>query len=102
MLGSSLRIYLFFGTVVGLALSDDPESHVGRSLATGMAFHVTQVKGDVSDKRDNLALQIGVWAWGLKPYTLKFLTFETLLTVEAGQKHLNRRLNKNKYLRILR
>ena len=49
MLGSPLRIYLFFGTVVGLAPSNDPESHVGRSVANGRAFHVSQVKGDVSD-----------------------------------------------------
>jgi len=96
MLGSSLRIYLFFGTVVGLASSNDPESHVGRSVATGMAFHVTQVKVDFSDKRDNLALQVGVWAWGLEIYTVKFLTVETLLTVEAGRKHLRQRPDKNK------
>ena len=100
MLGSSLRIYLFFRTVVGLELSDDPESHVGRSVATGMAFRVAQVKDDFSDKRDNLVLQVGVWAWGLKLYTVKFLTVETLLTIEAGQKHLRRRPGKNKELRI--
>ena len=99
MLGSSLRIYLFFGTVVGLALSNDPETHVGRSVATGMAFHVAQVKVDFSDKRDNLALQVGVWAWGLKLYTVKFLTVETLLTFEAGRKYLRQRPGKNKGLR---
>ena len=96
MLGSSLRIYLFFSTVVGLASSNEPESHIGRSVATGRAFRVAQVKGDVSDKRDNLALQVGGWAWGLKFYTVIFLTVETLLTVEAGRKHLRRRHGKNK------
>ena len=50
MLGSSLRIYLFVVTVVGLASSNDSESHVGVSVATGGAFHAAQVKGDVSDK----------------------------------------------------
>jgi len=49
MLGSSLRINLFYGTVVGLASSNDPENHVGFSVANGRAFHVSQVKGDVSD-----------------------------------------------------
>jgi len=99
MLGSSLRIYLFFGTVVGLASSNDPESHAGRSVATGKAFHAAQVKGDVSDEGVNLALQVGGWAWGLKFYIIKFLTVETLLRVEAGRKHLRRRPGKNKDLR---
>jgi len=40
MLGSSLRIYLFFSTVVGLASSNETDSHVGRNAATGRAFHV--------------------------------------------------------------
>jgi hypothetical protein len=62
MLGSSLRIYLYFGTVVGLASSDDPESHAGGSVATGRTFPTAQVKGDDSEKRDNLAVQVGVWA----------------------------------------
>jgi len=99
MLGSSLRIYLYFCTVVGLASSNDTENHAGSSVATGRAFHVAQVKGDDSDKRDNLVLQVGGWAWGLKLYTVKFITVETLLTVKAGRKHLRRRPNKNKDLR---
>jgi len=72
MLGSSLRIYLFFSTVAGLESSNDPESHAGRSVATARAFRPSQVKGDVSDKRDILALQFGGWALGLKMYTVKF------------------------------
>jgi hypothetical protein len=99
MLGSSLRTYLYFGTVMGLASSTDPESHAGRSVATGRAFHAAQVKGDDSDKRDTLVLHVGGWALGLKFYTVKFLTVETLLTVEAGRKHLRRRPSKNKDLR---
>jgi hypothetical protein len=85
--------------VVGLASSIDPESHAGCSVATGGAFHVAQVKGDDLDKRDNLVLQVGGWAWGLKLYTVKFLTVETLLTVEGGRKHLRRRPSKYKELR---
>ena len=66
MLGSSLRIYLFVGTMVGLVSSNDSESHAGFSVATGRAFHVAQVKGDISDKRDNLSVQVRGWAWDLK------------------------------------
>jgi len=40
MLGSSLRIYLIFSTVVGLTSSNDPVSHTDRNVATGRAFHV--------------------------------------------------------------
>jgi hypothetical protein len=93
-------MYLYFGKVVGLALSNHPESHAGGSIATGRVFHAAQVKGDDSNKRDNLALQVGGWAWGLKLYTIKFLTVETLLTVEVGRKHLRRRPSTNKDLRI--
>ena len=100
ILGSSLRMHVYFGTAVGLASSNYPESRAGHSVVTGRAFHVVQVKGEVSHKRDNLALQVGGWAWSLKLYTLKFLTAETLLTVEAGRKHLKRRPDKNKELRI--
>jgi hypothetical protein len=98
MLGSSLLVYLFFCTVVGLESSNDPESHAGRSVTTGRPFHAAQVKGDVSDKKDNLALQVGGWACGLKLYSVKFLTVETLLTAEAGRKHLRRRPGENKDL----
>jgi len=93
-------MHVYFGTVVGLASSNDTESRAGHSVATGRAFHVVQVKGEISHKRDNLALQVGGWMWGLKLYTLKFLTAETLLVVEAGRKHLKRRPDKNKELRI--
>ena len=84
--------------MAGLASSNDTESHGGGSVATGRAFHA-QVKGDDSDKRDNLVLQVGGWVSGLKLYTVKFLTVETLLTVEAGREHLRRRHSKNKDLR---
>jgi hypothetical protein len=93
-------MYLYFGTVVGVALSNDPESHAGGSVATGRVFHAAQVKGDDSNKRDNLALQVGGWAWSLKLYTIKLLTVETLLTVVVGRKHLRRRPSTNKDLRI--
>jgi hypothetical protein len=36
----------FFDVVVGLAWSNDPESYVGGSVATGRASHAEQVKGD--------------------------------------------------------
>jgi hypothetical protein len=49
-------MYLYFGTVVGLVLSNDPESDAGGSVATGMNFPAAHVKGDNSDKRDNVTL----------------------------------------------
>jgi len=102
MLGSSLRIYLFFGTVVGLASSNETDSHACRNAATGRAFHAAHFQGDVTDKRNNLVLQVGGWAWGLNTYTVKFLCVETLLTVEAGRKHLRRRPGKNKDLKYMK
>jgi hypothetical protein len=60
------------------------------AVATGRAFHAAQVKGDDSDKRVKLALQVGGWAWCLKLYTIKFSTVETLVTNEAGRRHLRR------------
>ena len=49
MLGSYLRRYLYFGTLVRLVSSNDAECHVGGSVATGRVFHAVQVKGDDSD-----------------------------------------------------
>jgi hypothetical protein len=62
MSGSSLRMSLHFGTVEGLASSNDPESHAGGSVATGGDFHVARVKVYDLDKRDNVAVQFGGWA----------------------------------------
>jgi len=70
-------MYIFVGTVVGLVSSNDSESHAGFSVATGRAFHVAQFEGDVSDKRDNLSVQVRGWALDLKQYTVKLLTVET-------------------------
>jgi hypothetical protein len=81
---------------VRLTSSNDPEGHVGGTVATGKVFHATEFKGDDSEK---LAHQFGILAWGLKFHTLKFLTVETLLTIEVGLKHLRRRPSKNKVLR---
>ena len=36
---------------VGLAWSNDPQSYVGGSVATGSASHARQVKGDDPDKK---------------------------------------------------
>ena len=91
MLDSFLRRHLYLGAVVGLASSNDPESYAGVSVASGRACHAAQVKVDEVNKRDNLALQVGSWAWGLKLHPVKFLTVEKLLTIEAGQTHLRRK-----------
>lgn len=37
--------------VVGLTWSNDPESYVGGSIATGTVSHATQVKGNDPDKK---------------------------------------------------
>jgi hypothetical protein len=47
----------------------------------------------------NWSSKLIVWAWGFKFYTVKFVTVETLLTIEARRKHLRRRPSKNKDLR---
>jgi len=47
--------------VVGLALSDDPESYAGGSLVTGRVFHAGQVKGYDPDKNG----YPGPLGWGL-------------------------------------
>ena len=43
--------YLYFDVVVRLEWSDDPESYVGGSVASGRAFHSRQVKGDDPDQK---------------------------------------------------
>ena len=84
---------------MGLASSNGPERHAGRIVATVRAFHAAQGKGNESDKRDSLALHAGIGTCRLKLYNVKFVTIETLLTVEAGRKHLRRHPSKNKDLR---
>jgi len=42
--------YPYFDVVVGLALSNDPESYAGGSDATGMASLARHFKGDDPDK----------------------------------------------------
>jgi hypothetical protein len=42
----SLWRYPYFDVVVGLAWSNDLESHAGSSAATGRVSHAGQVKGD--------------------------------------------------------
>jgi len=42
--------------VVGLEGSDDSESYVGGSIATGRVFNIGQVKGDDPDKKLSLVL----------------------------------------------
>jgi len=43
--------YPYFDIVVGLAWSHDPESYAVSNIATGMVFHLWQVKGDDPDKK---------------------------------------------------
>jgi hypothetical protein len=51
------RKYPYFDVVVGLALSNDPESYSDGSDATRMASRARQVKGDDPDP--------GLPSWGL-------------------------------------
>ena len=54
-------MYLYFDTVMGLELSNDPESYDGSSIATGKVSHARQVKGDDPDKKG----YPGSPGWGL-------------------------------------
>jgi hypothetical protein len=45
------RIYTYFGAVVGLVWSHDPESYAGGTLATGRTSRARPVKGDNQDKK---------------------------------------------------
>jgi hypothetical protein len=45
------RRYPYFGIVVGLAWSNDPEGYSGSTVATGRASQAGQVKGDDPDKK---------------------------------------------------
>jgi hypothetical protein len=44
-------MYPYFDVVAGLSWSEDPESYVGGSIATGRGSHAGQVKGDDPDKK---------------------------------------------------
>ena len=45
------KMHSHFGTLVGLAWSNDPESYAGGSVATDRACQARQVRGDDPDKR---------------------------------------------------
>jgi hypothetical protein len=53
--------YPYFDVVMGLALSNDPESYAGGSIATNRATHARQVKGDDPNKKG----YPGPPGWGL-------------------------------------
>ena len=53
--------YPYFDAVVGLVLSNDPESYTGGSVATGRASHCRRVKGDDPDEKG----YPGLPGWGL-------------------------------------
>jgi len=55
------RRYPYCNVQVGLEWSNDPESYVRGRIATVMASHVRQVKGDVADKEE----YPGPPRWGL-------------------------------------
>jgi hypothetical protein len=57
--------------VVGLVWSNDPESYAGGSIATGRATMPGRSKGMIQTKRDTLVLQVGGWARGCRPLTVK-------------------------------
>jgi hypothetical protein len=66
--------------VVGFAWSNDPESNVGGSAATGSSSHAEQVKGDDPDKNYTLVFQVEGWAWGRQlHHPLKCIPIEKLL-----------------------
>jgi hypothetical protein len=56
-----LRRYPYVEVVEGLALTEDPESYTGGSIATGRGSHAGQVKGDDPDKKR----YSGPPSWGL-------------------------------------
>jgi hypothetical protein len=68
------RRYPYFGVVVGLAWSYDPESYAGGSVAAGRVYHAGQVKGDDPDKKAYPALQVGDWTWSWRPHPVKSYT----------------------------
>jgi hypothetical protein len=72
--------------VVGLAWSNDLDSHAGSSAATGRAFHAGQVKGDDPEKKRYPGPS--GWAWGLTTYPVKICNVfvEKLLKMETGPK----------------
>jgi hypothetical protein len=45
-------MYPYFDIVIGFAWSNDSESYAGGNVATSMAAHVGQVKGDDPDKKE--------------------------------------------------
>jgi hypothetical protein len=82
---STPRRYPYFGIVVGLAWSYDPESYAGSSIATGRVSHAGQVKGDEPDKKG----YPGPPGWGLgmeltiPPHKKSFV--EKLLTLQPDR-----------------
>jgi hypothetical protein len=46
--------YPYFDVVMGLAWSNNPESYVSASVATGRASHARQIKGDGPDRKGYL------------------------------------------------
>jgi len=54
-------MYPYFGVVVGLVWSNDPESDGSCSVAAGRASNARQVKGDDLDKK----VYRGPSGWGL-------------------------------------
>jgi hypothetical protein len=60
---SPLR-YPYFGTVVGLAWLNYPDSYAGSSVATVKVSHAREDKGGDPTKSDTLILQVGGQAWG--------------------------------------
>jgi hypothetical protein len=78
--------------VVGLAWSNDLESHANSSAATGRASHAGQVKGDEPDKKQypgpaDCELGVGLTTHPVKIYNV---FVEKLLKLETGPKKQRR------------
>jgi len=58
-LTNAARIFPYFDVVERLAWSNDPESYVGGSVATGRSAHASQVKGDDPGKKRQPGLPCG-------------------------------------------
>jgi hypothetical protein len=81
-------MYPYFDVVVGLAWSNELESHAGSSATTGRASHAGQVKGDNPKKNKRYpgpsCCELGV---GLTTHPLKICLFvEILLKLETEPK----------------
>jgi hypothetical protein len=73
------RRHIYVVVVVGLVWSNDPESYVGGSVATGRASHAGEVESDDPDKKG----YPGPPVWGLGNEANNFTSAKTYYCLEA-------------------